>query len=855
MRSFCQYSRRWHQQFYLSLARAGHHDCIARPLGARSYRQRGRSQASEPKPASSAQPRRVVQIDAPLKVREFEQVGPSQNDVKEIDPKGEITEESKDVAAEIQRLENELAVLKEGPFGPNSEFMQSLSPDDRAKALKALEDEGLADNEDWLDEELDQLTEEREPVAGLKAVSGAPKVMLKIPRQQQAYVQRFNKAVEAMYGNCTDTTHSIELWKWYLRCQQHVPGFSDIVPEDVWHLLWKSQGEFSAAEKRVIMLAKDMLSAGVSLTAVEWISYIESLITENDIASATSLWQSKRSELGPNAAVATAFWTLGVRLYCELGRPQKAEEVAFECLDHGSFADPLVLITVMLAWARSQHSDASQKAWSCYLRLRSELGDKMTAEIYDTISFNLLQAGRPDMGLAVFKDMYLPQDSSQHSDQVFYDALKRLSNVQNNSVTVENINQVSLAALLVLPKSILNKYFFGAWIERLLGAGHLDTAASVVELMYERNIRPDVSHLNGIIRAWLRRGSAKAQAKAEDMAWSMISQRINFVRKRSGSNEPLPGPVLDQSGRRFLPLFIKRPVPSATRETFSVLLNHYISTDQEEVANQVTELMTDVAEIPPNAFIMNQWLQLALKKGEVQHVWDRYITWSSKVRPDFMTFAHLWDTGKIQYDRTRAVHAKDFPSARVLYREMSQWLSKLSSRDMKALQEEISHGYPQQIIRCFCLSADLPGVFCALHGIKHAFNVYPKDGTARLIVMQVSQLLRPKTAISNRRRQRRVLPQTDKTLAKVGDILNTILEEKKVTLLEAGIDPEKISVGEMKKLQLEAISDFILVTMKRLQPASGETENNIRTVAKVMGVDISSLPVAAFESIESPLGT
>ena len=796
-----------------------------------------------------------MKFNAEIKVREFEQVGPSVKDVKEIDPKGEITEESKDVAAEIQRLENELAVLKEGPFGPNSEFMQSLSPDDRAKALKALEDEGLADTEDWLDEELDQLTEGTEPGAGRSTVSDAPKVMLKIPRQQQAYVQRFNNAVEAMYGNNTDAASSIELWKWYLRCQQHVPGFSNIVPEDVWHLLWRSQGEFSGGEKRVIMVAKDMLSAEISLTAVEWISYIESLITENDIATATSLWQSKRSELGPNAAVATTFWTLGVRLYCELGRPQKAEEIALQCLDHGSFADPLVLITVMLAWAKSQQSDASQKAWSCYLRLRSELGDKMTAEIYDTISFNLLQTGRPDMGLAVFKDMYLPNDSSQHSDQVFYDALKRLSGVQNISITVENVNQVSLAALLVLPKSMLNKYFFGAWIERLLGAGHLDTAARVVELMYERNIRPDVSHLNGIIKAWLRRGSLKAQDKAEDMAWSMISQRINFVRKRSGSNEPLPVPISGQSRPRFLPLFIKRPVPSATRETFSILLNHYISTDQEEVAKQVTDLMTDVAEIPPNAFIMNQWLLLALKKGEVQNVWDRYLTWSSKVRPDFMTFAHLWDTGKIQYDRARAAHAKEFPTARVLYGEMAQWFSKLSSRDMKALQEEISHGYPQQIIRCFCLSADLPGVFCALHGIKQAFNVYPNDGTARLIVMQVSQLLRPKGGSSTRRQQRRVLPQTDKTLAKVGDILNTILDEKKVALLAAGIDPDQISIDELKKLQLEAISDFILVIMRRLQPARGETENNIRTVAKVMGVDISSMPLAAFESIESPPGT
>jgi len=837
MRRLCQNSRRWHQQFYQSLDRANHPNCFIQLPTVRQYRQRVKSRTidDQPRPKSDE-----------LKVREFEQVGPSTKDVVEINPKAEVEEASRELKAQIERLETELAILKQGPFGPDSEFMRSLSPDERAKALKALEEEGLAEDESetlWVDEEIDRLLED-DKSKKTADTTNIPNVTLRIPAQQKLYVKQFNKSLEAVAQDNVDLERCLLLWKWYLRCQQHVLGFSNIIPEDVWQILWDSQSKVPNHAKHLVILAKDMLSIHMPLAAPQWIGYIESLLLDGDSGAAVAAWEEKRTDLGSIGEIASSFWSLGVRIYCELGRPRKAQEIATDCLAHGSFAEPQILTPVIEAWAGSQDPNAQIRAWACYLQLKSEMGSKMTPAVFEEVSTAFLKRGKADMALAVFKDMLLSEEHSAADSNVVYQKALELVHAQSRAISEENVNHVSLAALLVLPRSFQNKFFYGSWIKKLIGNGEVDAAAAVVELMYERGVKPDAKHLNGIIGAWLRDGSPSSRKKALEMAWAMVHTRIGFVQRRAeiASSSPRSGSTV-QSQKRPVPAFMRRRMPAATIETFSILLLHYTRRSDEEAAERLTSLMTGPAQIPPNSFIMNHLLYAALRKADLQGVWKTYKSLTATVRPDLETFACLWDTAKAQYDKSRAAHAADFPSARKLFAEMSQWLSELPVQELQKARDTFSRDLYNQIIRSFCLSSDLNGTLCALHGLQATFGEYPDMDTTRMIVIQISRLLPTDTQpnASARKSFRRRGAHSRDAIKKVAGILETVADQKTSALVAQGIDPNEMEEKDVKKAQLQVLSDFIILILGKLKAARGDAANDVRNVARFMGVNFDGI--------------
>ena len=843
MRRLCQNSRRWHQQFFQSLDRASHQNCIIQLPAVRQYRQRVKSRTIDEQPRPKGNE---------LKVREFEQVGPSTKDVVEINPKAEVEGASKELKAHIEQLESELAILRQGPFGLNSEFMRSLSPVDRAKALEALEEEGLAGSEaDDLpdDEEIIRLLEDGKAQKTTDATN-TPGITLRIPAQQKAYVKQFNKSLEAVAQDKLDLQRSLLLWKWYLRCQQHVLGFSNIIPEDIWQILWDSQSNVPSHSRHLVMLARDMLSIQMPLTAAQWIKYIESLLADGDSGAAVAVWEDKRSNLGSNSEIASSFWSLGVRIYSELGRPRKAQEIATDCLAHGSFAEPQILTPVIAAWAESQHPAAQSRAWACYLRLKSEMGSNMTPAVFEEISTAFLKKGKADMALAVFKDMLLTEENSADDSNVVYQKALELVRHQSHAISEENINHVSLAALLVLPKSFQNKFFYGSWIKKLIGNGEVDAAAAVVELMHERGVKPDAKHLNGIIGAWLRRGSPSSKKKAEEMAWAMIHSRVGFVQRRAEieSSSSRSGSMI-QANKQPLPTFLRRRMPSATIETFSILLLHYTRRSNDEAAERLISLLTGPADMAPNSFIMNHSLYATMRKGNIQGVWNMYKTLTKTVHPDLETFACLWDTAKTQYDRSKAARAADFPSARALYAEMSQWLSSLSARDLQKARDAFSRDLYDQIIRSFFLSSDLKGTLCALHGLQATFGEYPDSNTIRMTVVQVTHLI-PQDArpnASTRRSFRRRGAQSRNAISKVAGILETVADQKTSALIAEGIDPDNMDDSAARKTQLQILSDFVLVILRKLQAVDGNAENDVRNVARVMRVDIDKIDFKGIE--------
>ncbi|EXJ78331.1 hypothetical protein A1O3_09492 [Capronia epimyces CBS 606.96] len=714
--------------------------------------------------------------------------------------------------------------MRQGPFGPDSEFMRSFPASEREALLKALEEEGVLPREDLdliTDEELDELAKDEKEIKRESQEKSTLKVTLGIPARDKIYVKRFNLALQEAEKGPPNERIYFALWKWYLRCQQHVANFSIIIPEDVWHFLWKTQSTKYYRPKHLQMLAGDMNKAEVPLEDKEWIQYIDALRANGDIAAAAETWEGRRSRLGLNDDLAEEFWVAGIQIYVELGKPHKAQTLAFECYDHTTLVDPDVLVMVISAWAKSQNPTAAERAWFCYLELRRRLesseDDDTIVGVLGRISSVLLDAGRTELALAVFKDMFLLRARSpSDSWKTFQEVAKQSQGAQSSSEDM--VSRIGLATLAVLPRSFHNKFFFASWIKWLLGEDKVDEAALVVELMYERGVKPDARHLNGLIAAWVRAGSPSARQKAENTAWLMIQARIDLVQSRlsqeAGTAQAKPSASLPV---KQTPFFLRRGAPAATIETFSILLLHYTRRSDFVNANRLTDIMTVSAQINPNSFIMNHWLYASLRLGRIPDVWTKYCTLRQSIAPDLETFAALWDTAKTHYG-SPAAHNQRFPDARTLFAEMQEWLESLQPEKRDSAKDEFSAEFYEQIIRCFCLSYDMHGTLCALYGLRNSFNMLPHEEITRLIIMQAARSFATDFAPTPPGGRNRRISKSSQYQTAVKTLTEIVVAMMDKNMQEAEADPEAFSdleSREAKQLRLDVLASFLCMVMEK----------------------------------------
>jgi hypothetical protein len=373
--------------------------------------------------------------------------------------------------------------------------------------------------------------------------------------------------------------------------------------------------------------------------------------------------------------------------------------------------------------------------------------------------------------------------------------------------------------------------------------------------MYERGIRPDARHVNGIIGAWLREGSKTSRIKAEQMGWAMVNARIEFVRHRQMG---FKGKSLVDSPEGLivakpLPEFIARPVPPATIETFSVLLLHYTRRCKDDLAEQLMEIMTNQAMIAPNAYIWNHWLYAALRVHDLESVGTQYSIMKTRVTPDLQTFACLWDTAKVQWDASKSAHSSQIPTARKLFREMKDWMTQLPKAPLIRARQEFSRDLYYQIIRVFCVSNDLPGTLCALHGLQQLFGQYPDEVTSRLIVLQIARFPPPDphSAPSGPRLVRRWVWKLQTAISSVNDILQIVSDQRAVAVMDAGLDPQDLDETAAKQFQLDVLSDLLVLIINRLAPFNSKVDNEVKAAAEAMNISVEDVDFGKQELLDS----
>lgn len=649
-------------------------------------------------------------------------------------------------------------------------------------------------------------------------------------------IRRFNNDLGRAADRSSIENYRKQAWRSYIRCKEKVPSFVPLIPNTAWNALWASQvytcQDSLERTERVIVICTDMQLSGKGLTYDQKLLFLESLIRKGRHAEALSYWESQRSRF-KDQATPTEYNSIGVRLFALQGNPRKAQQIALDILAEGGEGITRILVPVIEAWVRSGGDIGTRHAWAVYLHLRAQLGPDIKPGDYDQVAMGFLKAGRTDFALAVFKDLMLMQEKTKYeSTELYKTSIGLVGELHSKSINLTELTNVSLTALTILPRKFQNKYFYGSWIKRLIGMGETDSAAVVVDLMYERGVKPAAIHLNGIIGAWLRSGKSDPERKAEQLGWAMIHERLDLVHRRRGENITTDADLQVPSETQ-IPLHIRRTVCPATIETFALLLLSY---ERRGMLKHV-QLLRDClprAEIPPNTYFMNHLIYAELRHARLENARKIYLSWSHKVPPDLATFAALWDCEKASLNRISPSLSTKFPPPRRLMCEMMTWYSKLRAKHRQEVLRIFSKDLYHQIIRCFCLAHDLEGTLVALYGLKESFGFSPDPDTTRMITLQVTSMGMSEAKASSRRRPRLSSnPQHKANISRITRVLELLIEQRGQILRDRGI---KLNETGLIEEQLYLAAELLRTVLRRTTPDPMEMERGIEKAAWEMGV-------------------
>jgi len=477
------------------------------------------------------------------------------------------------------------------------------------------------------------------------------------------------------------------LWKAYSAARTTMAGRWHTIPSPTWGILWQTLSAdypFNTSRmSHIYALTKDMQQSGVSLRPEQQILALEAIFVDGWEKEAIENHRRHVATLGASPDTFVSFWQLGLRMYCRVGDLERAERVANTLLESPYKADPRFIFPLIKLCAETP--SVVEKGFSLYRNLRDNLGDTMTIEDYDAIISYFLASENTEYALVIFVDM-----------------------MKSGSVDLVGVEHY--------PPSIANPFFFGKWLKRLIGAGDLEGAYSVLRFMRTQGITPRAIQVNGLIGAWLRSGTAGNVQNAEDVAWAMVNTRVQFVELRRRRSS-MPGVNLYPSGDSW---------PRANLETFSLLAENYRERGLTAKMGPLWQSFQE-AEVAPDSFMLNQLLLSRLQEGRGEVVMTTYKEMFKRfnLKPDSHTFMALWQS--LPVNRLTKVHQRDFEKeasrTRALFAEMVSHATVFKTPDGM----EVDNFLARNILHSFRKIEDHAGLLLALRALRRLFQYNPPD--------------------------------------------------------------------------------------------------------------------------------
>ncbi|SPO00846.1 uncharacterized protein DNG_03594 [Cephalotrichum gorgonifer] len=651
---------------------------------------RWKSDLSKAPESATAKPKRKTSYESDLEearrsltVRYYEQ-----------EPTGEINElESEDAFVRSLDGTTELNKDLEQEYQNIMDIVEGKNANERFRAQFEKEILGAIEEKRRAAEGVKDATEAIEPIPQISEKPFRKESQRRLIRKLNTALERADKS--SRRGGVIPKRNLIPLWRAYQAARQTLALSWNSVPQPAWDLLWKlfSYDDPASNPNRlshVASLAKDLSAANIGLTPAQQVLTIESLFVENWEGDAVKNWKRCLPTLGAeDSSTFQAFWELGVRMFCETGDLDQGNRAAEKLLEHNS--DPRILMALIRTYSEQGTEEAHVRAWEIYRRLLSLLGPKMKLEDYDQVISYFLAANQIENALQAFVDMM----TSGSRD---------------------------ITRSKTLPPTIGNKFFFGKWLKRLIGAGELDGAHSVVKFMLGKQIQAAPIHINGLIGAWQRSGGVEDLEKADEIAWKMIESRLDFVReRREKAAERDDGPGSSQEPG-------PAPYPRATLETFSLMAENYRLRQLHEPMMRLWQAFNQ-AEISHDAFMMNQLLESYLQYGQVEEGSQLYRSLVSEggVKPNSHTFMVLWKMHAINRSHINPDDLlNEMDNARSIFREMMKFEGVFGG--------EVDGQLARKILHTFRRLRDNHGFLVALTALRNNLNFLPTE----LLVLELA---------------------------------------------------------------------------------------------------------------------
>jgi pentatricopeptide repeat protein len=547
----------------------------------------------------------------------------------------------------------------------------------------------------------------------------------------------------------------------------------------------------------IMYLGEDMQKANSVMDLGQKFLYLEALLVHGNLEVAERLWKSCEGEAKAKGRSGKSF-ELGVKLFCRKGEPNRALELANKRLS-GREMDASayrILLPILQTCLAINKPSSIQMAWEIYCQLRMKLGSEMKMGDWDTITMSFLEADRSNMALATFKDMMLkPNTKIVHKSTEIY-----------HPRDSKNGFSVKVDTPVRLPSEFNNKFFFGSWIKKLLGDGEIDAAKKVFDLMADRGMLPDARYVNGFIGACIREGTQDRISLAEDIAWKMISRRLDIVSvRRAPSKLEAPLRAIDSTDKPAVKSLAVGFAPPATIETFCILVQLYRRRQQNQSLTDLVDVMRR-SEIKPNTAFMNEMLSVDAKNVKNDGwMWETYqsLSASAASAPDYETFTIMW--------RTLCQHSNGMLNrpherlkvARSLFSEMIKHKSRLKRAG--PLPKDV-YDY---IILGFSLAEDQAGTAVALNALKVHFSASPDEDTARTIILQLAKLGQKNPHGYRSRRLGLRNAATQARIEKVTKVFQQLKRARDEALLQQGTVFEDLSEEEKSREALIVLTELL----------------------------------------------
>lgn len=531
------------------------------------------------------------------------------------------------------------------------------------------------------------------------------KIKVEKANNQIVYFNKWmQKSLQAIESKKLTSKHTARMWSYFGMLIPILVKPGVLVPKAVWQALWNIFSRDGSANPsrmaRINGLAKVMGRASVSLTDEQQLLAIEASFVDGDTKGALNTWKRLVSAFDDKGLTTMAYWELGIRMWSEYGDVQRAERASKALLDRASPstpADSRVLLHLMQVYCKS--ADTAEKGFQLYRRMR-ELAQKMEKpmeiEDYDGVISVFLSAGHTDYAMYAFTDMMFA-------------------------------GTVDLYGKTKLPNGLRNQFFFGKWLKRLIGAGDLDGAHSVLVFMQKNGVMAASVQVNGLIGAWLRSETAENRQKADKLAWSMVQSRRNFVdlRRRNLSTE-WPVRLTDN---RVAPQSHEGEgldytmVPRATTETFVLLAEDY---RERGIFGRLEELFVawKECEMPSDALIMNELMMAAVAQGRGDKARELYelMVHENDIVPNADTFTVLFASLPINQTRAAVIPQEIALASRTLARSIFRDMISLTwifqDSEWRAKKGLLSESQAKLMLHSFRKAGDFPGVMAALEGLR-----------------------------------------------------------------------------------------------------------------------------------------